>query len=81
MIKNKIIQTLEYHLLWMLFQYCGITEEGGDCMTRNNADAEAVDYLNKKGLIDILEGEWPSTKRLKFRISDKGKLRMELKEV
>ena len=74
--KETVLQ-LEYHLLWILDQYCSSNVEGTTLESRYNADAYAVDYLFRRGLIEITEGEWPWTKRLKFRISDKGKSIME----
>jgi hypothetical protein len=64
---------LLYHLLWMIIQYCSAEEKDEYYITRYNADANAVDDLAKEGYVEILDGEWPYTKRIKCKLTDKGK--------
>lgn len=62
-----------YHLLWVLYQYCGEQEYGYVCKTRYNADGCAVDYLARKGYVRLINGEWPRTKFIKFEITGAGR--------
>lgn len=61
-----------YHILWILFQYCGIDDDSYIGTTRFNAEAGAVDELEKIGYVKILSGKWPLTKFLTFEITQKG---------
>lgn len=71
------IKRLAYHLLWMLCQYrCG-EENMYEGQTSYNSDAFAVQDLSKFGYIELLDGSFPDTKFIEFRITDKGKELME----
>jgi len=52
--------------------YAGFSEDDtGIYRTQYNYDAAAVDLLEKHGYVEILEGEWPQTKHLTFKFTDK----------
>jgi hypothetical protein len=59
-------------LLRIIDQYCYIDEENHG-RTHYNCTAEAVDYLSRKGYIDITKGSWPRTKHLKFYFTPAGR--------
>lgn len=59
---------------------CGVIEQSYSCMSKENkgeyrttynADALAVDLLEKHGYTRITDGKWPQTKYLTFKFTDK----------
>ena len=52
--------------------YAGSSEEDtGVYRTQYNYDAVAVDLLQKHGYVEILDGNWPQTKYLTFKFTEK----------
>ncbi len=56
---------------FMAWDFTGAGMPAGE--TRYNCEAECIDYLNDKGYVQIIKGEWPKTKRLTFIFTEKGK--------
>ena len=53
----------------MLRQGCGTTADGSDIVYESyyNSDAEAVEYLEKQGIVEILSRRTPGSKFITFR--------------
>lgn len=46
-------------------------DENGQYRTQYNVEAQVIDYLSKKDLIEIVEGEWPKTKFIIFKFKER----------
>lgn len=64
---NTIIKSNNL-LCGILKEYCGGMEDNPEYYeTERNSEAEAVMFLKDQGLIEIIEGKFPQTKKIKFR--------------
>jgi hypothetical protein len=68
MVQSNAVEDLELLLSDILKEYCGVTIDDPEYYeTERNSEAQAVMFLEKIGTVEIIEGTWPETRKIKFR--------------
>lgn len=67
-LQRHTIEVLNNSLCEILKEYCGVTIDDPEYYeTERNSEAQAVMFLEKIGTVEIIEGTWPETRKVKFR--------------
>jgi len=73
---ESVIKQQEFYIyttLSMLDQYCIGPCDSDTGNTQYNIEAAAVNKLSELGYVEIIFGNWPNTKYLTFKITEKGR--------